>query len=129
MAFTKSGESEPYATAVPTQMVTITLHCLQEKPMISVISGGDGYTFSPKSTSYSLPVVVDEPSKKCFVYENREAVPYADTVYVGSDKEYKDINQAMASIRTMTGRVNEDLTSNPVTIVLDPGTYYGQGNS
>ena len=64
-----------------------------------------------------------------FCLENREAVPYADTVYVGSDKEYKDINQAMASIRTMTGRVNEDLISNPVTIVLDPGTYYGRGNS
>ena len=127
LAFTKSGESEPYATAVPDADGNYNVSLFTgETYDVSVISGGDGYTFSPKSTSYSLPVVVDEPSKNVLFMKNREAVPYADTVYVGSDKEYKDINQAMASIRTMTGRVNEDLTSNPVTIVLDPGTYYGQ---
>ena len=45
-------------------------------------------------------------------------VPYAENIYVGADKEYKTINDALAAVRLMD-RPN----SERVTINVDPGDY------
>lgn len=45
-------------------------------------------------------------------------VPYAENIYVGADKEYKTINDALATVRLMD-RPN----SERVTINVDPGDY------
>ena len=99
LAFTKTGEIEPYNTAVVAADGSYNVNLMTgETYDVSVISGGEGYTFSPKSASYELPVMIDEASKNVLFMKDREAVPYSDTVYVGADKEYKDINLSLIHI-------------------------------
>lgn len=47
-----------------------------------------------------------------------DKVPYAENIYVGADKEYKTINEALAAVRLMD-RPNGER----VTINIDPGDY------
>lgn len=47
-----------------------------------------------------------------------KSTPYAETVTVGADKQYKTINEALAAVKTM-----ERTAEQRVTILIDPGDY------
>lgn len=129
LEFTKSGETEPYATTAlssdgtySTELETGSTYTVEFVPT----SGTAEYTLSPMSLEpLDLKLGEESGHKNLLFMKNREPVEYKDTVYVGADKEYKNLNEAMADIRTMVGR-EENGVQKPVTIILDPGTYYGQ---
>lgn len=50
-----------------------------------------------------------------------KSVPYADTLYVGQDKEYKSVQSAVDAVTNMTRTEGQR-----VTIKIDPGTYREQ---
>ena len=122
IAFTKQGEAAPYDEVTVNSDGTFAAKLLTNEVYdVTVVEGPSGYTISNLSTSYELPGGEENPSKNVLLIKNDVDVPYTDTLYVGADKEYKTVNEAVSAVRMMA-----DKGDKPVTIVIDPGTYKGQ---
>ena len=93
------------------------------------------YSVSLRNGSYISSVVSDNYSTSTHITVNNGAVSrdlllkdisvksveYTDTIYVGSDKEYKSVQSAVYAVTNMTRNNGER-----VTIKIDPGTYREQ---
>ncbi|MDO4300935.1 MAG: pectinesterase family protein [Clostridia bacterium] len=93
------------------------------------------YSVSLRNGSYVASIVSDNYSTSTHVAVNDGAVTrdlllkdissknieYTDTIYVGSDKEYKSVQSAVDAVTNMTRSNGER-----VTIKIDPGTYREQ---
>ena len=122
IAFTKQGEAAPYDEVTVNSDGTFAAKLLTNEVYdVTVVEGPSGYTLSNLSSTYSLPGGDENPFKNVLLIKNDVDVPYTDTLYVGADKEYKTVNEAVSAIRMMA-----DKGDKPVTIVIDPGTYKGQ---
>ncbi|MEE0734423.1 pectinesterase family protein [Monoglobus pectinilyticus] len=122
IAFTKQGEAAPYDEVTVNSDGTFVAKLLTNEVYdVTVVEGPSGYTLSNLSSTYSLPGGDENPFKNVLLIKNDVDVPYTDTLYVGADKEYKTVNEAVSAVRMMA-----DKGDKPVTIVIDPGTYKGQ---
>ena len=122
IAFTKQGEAAPYDEVTVNSDGTFAAKLLTNEVYdVTVVEGPSGYTLSNLSSTYSLPGGDENPFKNVLLIKNDVDVPYTDTLYVGADKEYKTVNEAVSAVRMMA-----DKGDKPVTIVIDPGTYKGQ---
>lgn len=93
------------------------------------------YSVALRNGSYVASIVSDNYSTSTHVTVNNGAVSrdllfkdisvktveYTDTIYVGSDKEYKSVQSAVDAVTNMTRNNGER-----VTIMIDPGTYREQ---
>ncbi len=84
------------------------------------------YIATVTSSDYSATayVAVDNSavSKNILLkYEGESDVPFAETIYVGDDKDYKTVSAAVSAVSNMTRENNER-----VTIKVDPGEYREQ---
>lgn len=122
IAFTKQGKTVPYDEVTVNSDGTFAAKLLTNEVYdVTVVEGPSGYTLSNLSSTYSLPGGDESPFKNVLLIKNDVDVPYTDTLYVGADKEYKTVNEAVSAVRMMA-----DKGDKPVTIVIDPGTYKGQ---
>ncbi len=82
---------------------------------VSVVAAADGdlviesITGEKASQTYFCAIEVQKAS---------DTVAYSDMLYVGADKEYKTINDALAAVRKMARTADQK-----VTIMIDPGNY------
>lgn len=87
--------------------------------LASITVNGNGYSTSTHVTVKGAAVERDLLLKD--TTSKAGTVTYADTIYVGKDKDYKTVQAAVDAVANMTRSNNER-----VTIKIDPGTYREQ---
>lgn len=89
---------------------------LRDGAYLASVTTAEGYT-----TSTHVTVKGGQASRDLLLKAPAKTVEYKDTLYVGSDREYKSVQAAVDAAASMT-RANGER----VTIKLDPGTYREQ---